>query len=155
MIEASEHRVERSDESSPRPLWAEHQALAASAERVELALRTLSVGGAGPATGPLAQDLVDEFRRRLLHHFDLEERGRLLEGVAVAEPRFERRVAKLRSEHTELRLRVAELEAEVVDGGWTVVHARFLAFRRDLAVHEQAENELLQRAHLEDIGGRG
>lgn len=155
MIDASEHRIERSEGSAPQSLWTEHQALAASAERVELALRTLSIGGAGPATGPLAQDLLDEFRRRLLRHFQLEEQGGLLDGLVAAEPRFERRVAKLRSDHVEFRLRVAELEAEVVDGGWAVVHARFLVFRRDLAVHEQAENELLQRAHLEDIGGRG
>lgn len=155
MLEASKHRIERSDGSAPHPLFAEHQALAASAERVELALRTLAVGGAGPATGPLAQVLLDEFRRRLLRHFELEEDGGLLEDLAADEPRFARPVAKLRSEHAAFRLRVAELEAEVVDGGWTVVHARFLAFRRDLAVHERAENELLQRAHLEDIGGRG
>jgi len=33
------------------------------------------------------------------------------------------------------------------------VYSEFVSFRRVLRDHEQAENEVMQRAYLEDLGG--
>jgi hemerythrin-like domain-containing protein len=89
------------------PIQAEHRALATSVERLD---RTL----AGVAAGTLAswtevQMLLRNFRRLLWLHLDSEERSGILERAADAEPRFERRISRLRSEHDELRREVDAL----------------------------------------------
>ena len=101
------------------------------------------------------QGQLEEFRRRLLRHFAAEERSGILERAAAFEPRFARRVERLRREHRQLRELADRLVAEAAGTGRVRIHARFVAFRRLLRDHEQAEGEVLQRAYLEDLGGSG
>lgn len=159
MIDVSVDRGSAPNELEWHPLLSEHAVLAACAQRLEMLLGSLAGGVAERSDRHQVQALLDEFRRRLFSHLASEEGAGLLERAALAEPRLGRRVEVLLREHGDLRARVAALAAAPVDAeagaGWLRMHARFVDFRHLLHEHEQAENDVLHSAYLEDIGGRG
>lgn len=134
-------------------LRSEHATLAEGAERLGTLLGRLAARRPDRAEASRALALLDAFHGRLLDHLEREERAGVLERAAAVEPRFHRRVDQLRGEHGQLRALARAWLAGGAD--WVVVQERFAAFRRLLDAHERQENEVLQRAYTEDLGGRG
>jgi hypothetical protein len=135
----------------------DHRALRACAERLDGELARLAAGnGAAEAT---VRSLLEEFRGRLLRHLSAEEQSGILEQAANAEPRLARRAEELRLQHEDLRRSATQLAAGPGEGAvavdWAGFWTRFVSFREVLERHEQAENDILQRAYLEDLGGGG
>ncbi len=157
MISVSEKRRTAEADRDWHPMQADHRALRASAERLDEMLGRLAAGAS--AAEAEARSLLEEFRLRLLAHLDAEEQNGILERAAEAEPRFARRIEKLRLEHDVLRQDVVALAAgpapRAAGADWDGFHARFVAFRRVLLAHEEAENDVLHGAYMEDVGGRG
>jgi uncharacterized protein (UPF0335 family) len=131
----------------------EHQALDRIVDRVEAMLGRLARGQKGEEAK--VRGLVGELRARFFEHLDGEEANRILEQAATVAPRFAGRVDRLLGEHDDLRARMRALVAGADGEGWTGLHARFVEFRRVLRAHERAENDVVQRAYLEDLGGMG
>ena len=151
MIDAAETRVQ--PEAETHSIESDHRALGAAAARLDALLGACTAGAASaPSQVPL---LLEQFHRLLVAHLGAEERSGVLERAAIAEPRFEQRIGQLLSEHDELRRRAGALAAGPDGEGWVGFHARFVAFRSLLDLHEQAENDILHRAYFEDLGGRG
>jgi len=146
-------KSDRSGEGGWRELESEHETLAAAAARLDEELGRLAAQGAEVAAGPEAEALAEAFRGRLLAHLESEERSGILERAAAREPRLDRRVQALCEQHAELRERVDGLVAEAAASTPRLLHERFVAFRRFLGAHERAENDVLHRAYLEDLGG--
>ncbi len=151
MIDAVETRSPA--EAETHSIQSDHRALGAAAERLELLLGACAEGGA--AASSEVRVLLEEFRRLLEAHLSAEERSGVLKRAAVAEPRFARRIVQLMREHYELRRRVGALAAGPQGESWVGFRARFIEFRGVLDLHEQAENDILQRTYFEDLGGRG
>ena len=156
MIPATEPRTRPELDLGWDPIESEHRALRGLADRLEGTL--VEIAGTGRRCGVDVGALLEEFCHRLFVHFDVEERSGLIEEAARNEPRLGRRFAGLRGEHDELRRRalalVGELGAED-PFDWTAFHLRFVELRSLLDAHEQAENDLVHSAYLEDHGGRG
>ena len=158
MIEVREDRRPATAIAASDSLQSEHAALRSSARRVEALLATLADTAperAGEAEVREIQRQLGYFRRQLLDHLAHEERSGILELAVAAAPRFHRRVERLRGQHVELRERIDALVEEAAGTDWVRVHAHFVAFRRVLVTHDRAENNVVQRAYLEDLGGRG
>jgi len=157
MIRSHEEQAAPRADSERRPLRSQHAVLGAYATRIDALLGTLGKGTPAGEGELEARLLLDIFRRQLLEHFAFEEENGVLEQAAASAPRFARRIDGLRSQHVELRARIEALvPRRENDGvGWARLHESFVAFRRTLLAHEQAENDLLQRAYLEDLGGGG
>jgi len=145
----------RESQSRWQGIESEHRALERVVERVEALLGRLAKGRAQPGEEVKAGGLVEELRGRLFEHLEAEETNRILEQAATVAPRFAEWVDRLLGEHDDLRAHTRALVAGTGSGDWTALHARFVEFRRVLRAHERAENEVVQRAYLEDIGGPG
>ena len=157
MISAPENRTTAQPDGIWHPLQSDHRSLRESVQRLDGLLRGLAAGTG--AEGVDVRSLLAEFYGRLLAHLDTEEQSGILERAARAEPRLSRPVEKLRREHDGLRAGVRGLAAgpgrTPTGTDWAVFHARFATFCDDLEAHEQAENDVLHSAYMEDIGGRG
>jgi iron-sulfur cluster repair protein YtfE (RIC family) len=104
-----------------------------------------------------ARRALADLAHRLPAHFAREEAiGYLAEALEVA-PRFHPRVEALQAQHVEFALeidRIARL-ARAAGGAvrsWRVVHRDFATFAEVLIAHEEAENEIMGSAFLDDIG---
>ncbi len=133
----------------------DHESLRASAERLEGLLATLAEEAAGAADGHEVLDLLGRFHVQLLDHLDREERQGVLERAVATEPRFARLAGRLRSEHDMLRTHSEALVRGAAQLGWRPLHARFVEFHAIFVGHEEAENDVIWNANLEDLGGRG
>ncbi len=101
--------------------------------------------------------LLADLGRQLPEHFALEEKGGYLaEALAVA-PRYSRRASSLQAEHAELDQQM-KLIVERASGAhssgaaWRDVQERFQQLSLDLLAHEEAENDILGCAFLDDLG---
>jgi len=151
MMEFSELQSALESENEWDLVVSEHAALTEFAEYLDTTLGNLAAGAYNDLEGSGVRTLLTQFRSRLGSHLASEEQRGVLEQACIAEPRFERRIAQLRSEHGELRARMdALIDA---DGAIWQLHTSFVSFRRFLHAHEQAENEILRCAYLDDLGG--
>jgi iron-sulfur cluster repair protein YtfE (RIC family) len=95
--------------------------------------------------------------RFLTAHFAREEgRGYLAEALAAA-PRYQNRARRLCAQHGELLREIREirelaLQAHLSAEGWTDVYQAYDAFTERLVLHDEAENEIMARAVLDDLG---
>jgi iron-sulfur cluster repair protein YtfE (RIC family) len=95
--------------------------------------------------------------RYLAAHFAREEaQGHLKSALEIA-PRYQNRVRSLREEHGELMrdvrgLRAAALEAETSAAQWLEIYRVCDGLAERLHAHDEAENEILMRAVLDDLG---
>jgi hypothetical protein len=153
MIESRETRVEVQVEAEWDLFRSEHTELFASADALGARLGRCSGGAMRPAGATELRAFLDSFRRRLLDHLAAEECDGMFDLAVAAAPRFERHVERLRSEHEALRAGLAALGADAFTGSWQQFQLRFTEFRRALRAHEVVENEVMQRAYLEDLGG--
>lgn len=113
------------------------------------------------ARGPeyaAALTLLGDLERELDRHFHLEEQGGYLAEALAAVPQHARRAAVLVREHERFRKEVAVLLerarlAGAAPGTWQGILADFGEFRDSLLEHEEAENEIIAAAWLDDRGG--
>lgn len=136
-----------------RALWLQHRSLRRIGEAIEA-----QICAAERPSRARAVALLAEFESALEDHFDAEERGGRL-ALAVAEAaHWAPRAAALTAEHEAFRADLADLVADArraIGVDWESVCMRFRSLRRAIATHEQAENEILQRAYGEDLGVPG
>jgi hemerythrin-like domain-containing protein len=151
MIIVREHHAIRRE--VVHPIQSQHATLRACAQDLESKLGRLAGGTPEAVEATEVLGLIVQFRRRLVEHLASEERNGILELAAAAEPRFAHQIGRLREEHGELRTCMDSLVADTAEVSWLFMHARFVAFRRFLFAHEQAEDDVLQCAYLEDLGG--
>lgn len=100
------------------------------------------------------------FEHRLAVHLAHEEgTGHLAEALEAA-PRYRNNARKLLAEHEELllemrRIRDLALEAGVSAEAWAEVHRACGDFAERLFAHDEAENEIMVSAFLDDLGEGG
>jgi hypothetical protein len=100
-------------------------------------------------------------RDQLAMHFALEEAYGYFEDALRVAPRFSAKAERLRGEHDGFYVDICDivdradqlLHHEVPTRCLTHVVARFDDFCEALRRHESAENQLIQRAFNEDLGG--
>ncbi|MGH0035386.1 MAG: hemerythrin domain-containing protein [Myxococcota bacterium] len=159
MLELQERHEPGPAERAWSQLLDEHATLGTRAERLEDLLACIAEGEPPPTGWTALQEQVDAFRVELIEHLAREERDGVLEAAVAVQPRFARRMARLRQEHMDLRSRIEGITQRCTESpgrrDWAAVHTRFVAFRMILGDHERAENDILQSAYLEDLGGRG
>ena len=155
MIDVSESSTWARSDSGAQRIRSEHASLGLCVERLDDLLERLACGSADASDGADVLLLLDDFRQRLFAHLHREETTGVLERALVVAPHFARRVERLRHEHRDLRQLADGLVAQAGGGDWTLTRRCFVAFRDVLRAHEQGENEVLQRAYLEDLGGSG
>jgi hypothetical protein len=108
--------------------------------------------------GDLAERLV-RLHRKLFPHFREEDRSGVLEELAERFPWVERNAQALQDEHdqllNEVRAIVADTMISVEDKLPTEIdlRSRTLRLLDRLTHHEEAETDLIQRVHYEDMGG--
>lgn len=131
----------------------------ASVEQELSALADLAETG-GEARGTLmrAMSLLTALRRELREHFELEEQSGLLTAATQAAPRLSRRASRLREEHEDMEERVSEildtlLASRAAPERWPELADSFARFSDALRGHEQAEEALVRRAFMDDLGG--
>lgn len=140
---------------------AQHRALRAWAESIQVILAALGEEGVRVERVEEAVRHLKGLLRELLEHFANEEAadGFFAEALARA-PRFEVRVLRLQGQHAPLR---AQLEKIVRNAGyaglsseaWRAVSESFVDFAMALRAHENAESGIVADAFLEDQGGGG
>lgn len=153
MIATVEYTSAQPTDADLVPLRSEHRMLGTCATRLEETLEQLARHGDRSAEETKARVLLDEFGRRLFAHLRAEEESGVLERAAAAEPHLETRVTLLLDEHAELRARIETLIGAAIVRDWAAVHVSFVAFHRDLRDHEHREDDVLQQAYLDDLGG--
>lgn len=118
--------------------------------------RMLSLVAAGQQNGWRAGDLahlrdeLDELCRAVERHFAQEEAGGYLEEAVTRLPRLHGQSQRLLAEHVELLAQLQQLSqfvrlAQRQPGLGPELARRLTAALERLAVHEEAENSLLQR----------
>lgn len=130
------------------------------AELIESILLGYSRGNESGPDQAAALIVLADLARELPEHFDLEEQDGHLESAIAVAPRFHRHAAGLIAQHGEFTERLGLLldtaqQAGTSVQGWARVQQDFLRLAADLFEHERAENELIGRAHTEDIGSPG
>jgi iron-sulfur cluster repair protein YtfE (RIC family) len=134
--------------------------LGALSELIESIMLGCSCGkSTGPDRAAALLVLVD-LDRDLPEHFALEEREGFLSSAVATAPRFHRRAARLLLQHGEFCERLTRLLSNARQAGegvqsWTRLQQDFLSLSGDLLEHERFENDLIGRAHTEDIGSAG
>ena len=101
-----------------------------------------------------------ELEACLLSHFQLEETGGYMSEALRLAPRYHARAEDLREQHETLTCQMRALcELVEISGpsreAWCELERRLARFGRELLAHERAENELMSRILLEDIGTAG
>lgn len=90
------------------------------------------------------------FRAHLAAHFESEEQGGYMSDVVRAAPRLQDRVNALQRQHSELLWHIdsliERLEGNVPFEYWCEAETAFQDLVRQLAGHENGENELMRRA---------
>ncbi len=131
---------------------AEHATLSIHVEHLEARLGPDPGAGTAPAGVDELLSSLEAFREQLLAHLSAEEQDGLLERAVEEAPHFDHRARGLRGEHDVLRELLETLVGEAAAGRWQRVRVGFAEFCETLRDHEAAENELMQRAYLEDVG---
>ena len=106
--------------------------------------------------GFLGQKLT-ELMKYLEMHFHEEEAEGFFEQVERHAPRLTTETGQLKDEHkvflVQVRSMIASVDsAEGTDAWWEQLEKDFLEFGKAIMQHESKENQLLQRAYIEDIG---
>jgi Hemerythrin HHE cation binding domain len=138
-----------SSASRAESLLDEHRSLHELLDRVDSTLAALK-SGAATVLSDLSSHL-GELGPRLEAHFAHEEEGGLFEEISETWPETAFQCERLLGEHRALLARIAELRADCAAGpaatrGPGGLADRGLSLLRDLAHHEERENELLVRS---------
>lgn len=145
-----------------RQLQSQHRDLMRRRRSVELELSALvALAEKGEETERVllrATSLLTALRRDLAEHLGLEERAGLLSAAAEAAPRLSRRARRLTRDHAQLESELARLLDDLLASQsaperWVDLAQGFGRFSEKLLAHEQAEDEVVHQAFMEDLGG--
>lgn len=118
-------------------------------------------GTEGPTTqGEARADIAGRLARLQIHlaeHFAEEERVGFVPNALQAAPRLTKRGQRILSQHDLLRVSLAGVVSVLnrETSNWQEVREDFKSFRVDLEEHERRENELIEEALMDDLGGGG
>jgi RNA polymerase-binding transcription factor DksA len=117
-------------------------------------------GNASPQSLAPTLALLADLGRRMPEQFRTEEREGYLREALNAAPRFSRKATSLLLQHADFSRRIDSIvkEAETAldsPEAWARVREDFRQLALELLVHEQAENEILESAFLDDLGAAG
>lgn len=138
-------------DSTGRQIVEEHRQLNEILEAVQQMLRERQA----------AQNVViatlRELVQAILNHFEHEEAGGYFAAVAEASPQLGERARKLLLEHPAiadrlLALQLCAVQEESLTHCWEELSRRFDDIWHAFAIHEAAEDSLLQEAYGDDIG---
>jgi hypothetical protein len=139
-------------------IHAQHRGLAELFASVEIQIRSAARLGDAEAFAGLAR-LVIELQIRLPAHFALEEKGGYLSEELAKAPRLSRIAARLLDEHADFLTRLQRFSESVRRArraeDCSSLLSETLAFREAIRKHELSENQLMQEALMDDLGGRG
>lgn len=129
----------------------DHRRLHGHLEKIDAALCSLPPPETAAAWLADLASALRELLTLLQAHFAREEEGGFFERIQVAWPHTARACTRLQSEHGTLLARFQRLQAETEAGPLTgealpVFVARAQSLSKDLARHEELENELLFRS---------
>jgi hypothetical protein len=109
-------------------------------------------------TADLAR-LFHELELLLIEHFAREERGGYFEGIIEARPNLKSRVDALIVQHARMLQAVCEMQSRLGQRQLYLpsqeMARAFDEFLGDFEAHEAEENDLVQDAHLQDLGEEG
>jgi RNA polymerase-binding transcription factor DksA len=101
--------------------------------------------------------LLEDFGRELQKHFTAEEKNGYMADALKAAPRYGREADRLGGQHVSLSKQISAVhgifDAIAVPADWSTVQHDLQQFTTDLFEHEGAENQVLQSAFLDDLGG--
>jgi len=141
-----------------KQLQQEHEAVLAIVNRLETLAEQAIRDEREPGWGDSVRDSLSSLHSHLKNHFAFEEFGGFMEEVLHALPSLSRQVERLRADHERMLAdlgRVSSIAEECATATGPPprelceeVH-RFLEMLRR---HENEENNLVQRAFLDDLG---
>jgi hypothetical protein len=138
----------------------EHRAIVETLDEM-LALaegRSSNAGRHSAAAMPLLrlQLLTDELVDQVTMHFRAEEQTDLFAGFPEQFPRFSLALERLKYQHGQLLTELRRLRAALASTSGTTIAPQIAEQARIVITgirrHEQAEDDLLQRAYVQDIG---
>jgi len=126
---------------------AQHQALKQLMKQIATMLGDRS--GTVDEVGQLLGELGD----KLVKHFALEESGGYFGEALLHAPRLVSRANDLMAQHPKMTAQAKGLvqTGDAATDWWAETEKRFQAFSRELLLHEQSEDRLLQEAYTNDI----
>jgi AraC-like DNA-binding protein len=141
--------MEKKTAFSAQELGRAHAALLYDLQILEQVLQS----SGGPRLSELRSKLA-AIQTHITTHFDYEEQSGWANSVLMQQPRLEHAVESLLQEHRELVAGLETLLEEAV--GHDVLPAGFggkvLRWIQRVRAHEARENDLLERAFIEDLG---
>ncbi|MGH0030431.1 MAG: hemerythrin domain-containing protein [Myxococcota bacterium] len=145
--------------ASARRVHAQHASIMVQVRQLTEALTRLADADQADPPG-LAREIADRLARlgaELDRHFEDEEIAGFVRLAAEAAPRLTHRAEHIVGEHRGLRDTIGEVTrlASGRSPAWDEVSDRFGRFVGLLREHEGKEDELIQEALAEDLGGRG
>lgn len=158
MIETQNERLTALPETKLDAIASDHVVLRDHGDRLETALDGMAGHPSGGHAAVGEQEVhaqLYEYRQLFCDHLANEEQEGLLELAITEAPHLARRVERLLADHERLRNRMETLLASAAVSSWVHIHVAFIAFRDELRQHERAEDDLMQHAYLDDLGGRG
>jgi iron-sulfur cluster repair protein YtfE (RIC family) len=133
----------------------EHREILEMVGTLERTMEASSGPGAGYLENVASQ--LQALAKTLEHHFAHEDSSDLYTTFLERFPRFSTALARLGREHTdvlnEIRALASGFASKPATKNLRKLHCRVEAFIATLRRHEAEENEILQRAYCEDIGG--
>ncbi|MBW2274642.1 MAG: hemerythrin domain-containing protein [Deltaproteobacteria bacterium] len=101
--------------------------------------------------------LLLDLDRELPEHFAFEEKDGYLAAALAAAPRYHRKAITLQQEHEQLCQTAHALldrarSAEKSPDGWGEIEAGVRSLSATLFAHEEAENDIMESAFLDDLG---
>jgi iron-sulfur cluster repair protein YtfE (RIC family) len=149
---------------SPIGLWQrEHaglrQTVAQTRQDLRIVVQRLERAEGATRASRRGRKRLQTLERFLAAHFAREESGGYLEVALQAAPRLENKAERLRSEHGTLLREIREirelaLASAMSTEAWAAVARAFEAFADRMTLHDEAENEIMTAAVLEDLGSK-
>lgn len=118
----------------------------------------LDAVGSPARSDPARSDIIGRLARlqsELAEHFAAEEHVGFLPRALARAPRLARRARGIVSQHDLLRIQLAKVVTmlERASTDWQGLRERFAEFTEALRDHELRENELINEALMDDLGG--
>lgn len=139
-----------SEENSYQLVLDDHKALKDQMAKIELTLQERNVSIAE------ASRVLAQFGDRLVQHFALEEEGGYFAEAMLQAPQLVSQANALMDQHAQLCTKIrnlAVISTSVEDEGrWKEIQNRFAQFLAELRIHERSEDDLLQKAYVDDLG---
>ncbi len=120
-------------------------------------IRQCDIGASTPESQAPTLTLLSDLGRQFPEHFELEEKNGYMEEALAVAPRYAKRAKALMEEHPRLSQEIFTIVKAAQTAGdssiaWRGVHERFKQLTLDVLAHEEAENDIMESAFLDDLG---